>query len=374
MSYNIDKNLAFIVVSLESGGTENYLLRFLTYLQGENPNIKITIICKGGKTGSLLPKFKKLEVNIEVLKLGYINWRNIIILKNKLNNDYDAVCDLTGNFAGISMLLGKWNHIPKRISFYRASSDHFNPSFFNSTYNKLMNRLVRKYATAILSNSTAAFKYFHPSLYKKDQRFKVIKNGVYIEIFSKPLNKAALRKKYGLPIETILVGHVGRLNAAKNFETFFKVIQYFKTKIEYEKPIQFVFCGRNTDTGEFKQKLESFGIADSCFSLGPQEKVYEILQCYDLFYFPSVTEGQPNALIEAMISGLPFVASNIEAIQESVPKEAYDQLVNPLDVEGSAVKILNTITTAQSLIFQDWAITEYEAKNRFEDFKKVLLD
>ncbi|WP_146240722.1 glycosyltransferase [Mesonia algae] len=336
--------------------------------------MKITIICKGGKTGSLLPEYEKLKVNIEVLKLGYINWRNIKKLKNKLNHDYDVVCDLTGNFAGISMLVGKWNNISKRISFYRASTNHFSPTIFNLAYNKLMNRLVRKYATVILSNSTAAFKYFHPSLYKKDQRFKVIKNGVYVDVFSKSLNKAALRKKYGLPLETILVGHVGRLNAAKNFETFFKVIQHFKTKIEHKKPVQFVFCGRGTDTEAFKDRLENFKIKEYCFSLGQQEKVYEVLQCYDLFYFPSVTEGQPNALIEAMISGLPFVASNIAAIKESVPKEAYGQLVDPLDVGGSAVKILNTINASHPLTFQNWAITEYEAKKRFEDFKKVLLD
>jgi glycosyltransferase involved in cell wall biosynthesis len=369
-----NQHIAFIVVSLEAGGTENYLLRFLRYLVSQEPELKITVICKGGKTGSLLEQFQELSVSIQVLKLGYINLKNIKKFKALLDDNYDVVCDLTGNFAGISMGLSKLNSVPKRLAFYRASSDHFSPAFFNKTYNKLMNRLVKMYATAILSNSTAAFNFFHASLYTKDKRFKIIKNGVNVELFSKSQDKTALRKKYGLPIDAVLVGHVGRLNAAKNFETMFQVIKEIKAELEEKIPIYFVFCGRETDSEIFKEKLATFGISERCFCLGEQTKVYEVLQCYDLFYFPSVTEGQPNALIEAMMSALPFVASNIDAIKESVPEMAYKQLVNPLDVSENITKIINTIQDPDPLLLQKWAIAEYEAEKRFEDFKKVLLD
>jgi glycosyltransferase involved in cell wall biosynthesis len=366
-------NLAFVVVSLESGGTENYLLRFLKYLLKEEPNLNITIICKGGKTGSLLKDFEELGVKIKVFKLGYLNLKNIKLFKLKLSHDYEVVCDLTGNFAGITMGLAKLNKIPKRIAFYRASSNHFKPSTFNLIYNKLMNKMVLNYSTSILSNSTSAFDFFYGTIFRKDKRFKVIKNGVNAEVFSKQLDKIELRNKYNLPQDALLIGHVGRLNAAKNFETIFKVVQNLKKESINGKKIYFVFCGRETDSESFKTELKNHEIEESCFCLGQQSKVHEVLQCYDLFYFPSITEGQPNALIESLISGLPFIASNIEAIKECLPEKAYDYLVDPLDVITSTNKILETFKNPNPLILKDWAIKEYEAEKRFKEFKDILL-
>lgn len=365
--------IAFVVVSLESGGTENYLLRFLKYLTKQEPNTEVTIICKGGKTGSLLEEFQKLDVKIEVFKLGYLNVKNIKYFKRILSDDYQVVCDLTGNFAGITTALSKSNGVPKRIAFYRASSNHFKPSIFNLLYNKIMNLLVRRYSTDILSNSTAAFDFFHRSIYQNNDRFKVIKNGVNAELFLKNLNQTELRIKYNLPIDGFLIGHVGRFAPAKNFKTIFKVIQSLKNRKINGKKIYFVFCGRETDSKIFKEKLVNHEIEDYCFCLGQKSKVNEVLRCYDLFYFPSVTEGQPNALIEALISGLPFVASDIEAIKESLPKKAHKCLVNPLDVKGNKNKILETIKNPNPIVLNDWAIVEYDAEKRFKEFKDILL-
>lgn len=365
--------IAFVVVSLESGGTENYLLRFLRYLLEEKPNLNITILCKGGKTGSLLEEYKKLGVTIDVFKLGYLSIKNIKLFKSKLSKNFDVVCDLTGNFAGISMLLAKLNNVPVRIAFYRASTNHFKPSKFNLIYNKLMNRLVKKHATSILSNSLAAFDYFHSSSHKNDNRFKVIKNGVNTSIFSKELDQINVRKKYNLPLDSYLVGHVGRLNSAKNFETIFKVAQSLKNETINGKKIKFVFCGRETDSKKFKEKLVQHEIEESCICLGQQSNVNEVLQCYDLFYFPSITEGQPNALIEALISGLPFVASNIDAIKESIPVSAHECLVPPLNITKSSEKILETIKNTNPIILKNWAINEYQAEKRFKEFKDILL-
>lgn len=354
---------------MEAGGTENYLLRFLSTLAND---VEATIICKGGKTGTLENNYRKLGIKIKILKLGYLNLKNIITFK-RLLKDYDAVCDLTGNFAGISMFLAKLNGIPKRVSFYRASSNHFTPNFFKNTYNNLMNKFVYHFSTDILSNSRAAFDYFHPKKSQMDSRFKIIKNGIDIDLFSKNIGKKQLRKEYGLPEDVYLIGHVGRWNAAKNFPTIFKVAEVLLSNQSGLKNIAFVFCGRETDSINFKNHLINHGILDHCFTLGEQTKVYEVLKCLDLFYFPSITEGQPNALIEAIISGLPFVASNIEAIKESLPQEAQAQLVSPLNIEDTVYKIKEIMKNEKAFIHSDWAKKEYRAEDRFAEFKHVLL-
>lgn len=357
---------------MESGGTENYLLRFLRSLE-EKDNIEVTIICKGGNTGSLEEEFKQLRAHIEILKLGYTDLKSILYFKNLLNKEYDVVCDLTGNFAGISMLLARINKVPKRISFYRASSNRFIASTINNTYNSIMKRLVYRFSTDILSNSQAAFDFFYPKENRKDDRFKVIRNGMDIDLFSKEMNKNQLREKYGLPEDLYLIGHVGRWNPAKNYPTIFKVADSLINEQVELNNIAFVFCGRETDSPNFQKHLLDNNILKNSFTLGEQSKVHEVLKCLDLFYFPSVTEGQPNALLEAMVSGLPFVASNIEAIKESIPENAYSQLVEPLNVEDHVLKIKEAILDEKSFIHSEWAKNEYQSEDRFNDFKKILI-
>lgn len=362
----------FLVGSLESGGTENYLLRFLEYLS-ENPQINLenfTVVSKSGKGGTLEKHFKETGVSINLLKLGYFNLKANIILFKIFRQKKGVVCDLTGNFAGLPMLIAKLAGVKVRVSFYRASTNHFNPSFIKNAYNRLINAWVYKYSTIILSNSKAAFEYFFAHKFQQDRRFKMLKNGVNINKFGTHYNKNEVRKKFNIPLDVKVVGHVGRLNKAKNFET---LIQVASLIIKHHKNIHFVFCGRGTDQTNFKDKLMRLGISENCHTLGQQSNVAEVLNAYDLFYFPSITEGQPNALIEALMSGLPFVASNIDAISECLPPEATSYLVSPTQVKQSANKIMNTLNMHNPLILKDWAIKEYDATKRFDEFKNILL-
>jgi glycosyltransferase involved in cell wall biosynthesis len=75
--------------------------------------------------------------------------------------------------------------------------------------------------------------------------------------------------------------------------------------------------------------------------LGYRKDVPRVLKSLDCFLFPSLTEGQPNALIEAMVSEIPIVASDIPSIKECVPSKIADTLKKPLDVQGFKNEILN---------------------------------
>lgn len=104
-----EKNFIFLVGSLESGGTENYLLRFLEYLKDNtDPRIKsITVISKSGKAGALEQSYRETGASIKFLKLGYFNLPAIFKLYKQFKLNDCVICDLTGNFAGLPMLVGK---------------------------------------------------------------------------------------------------------------------------------------------------------------------------------------------------------------------------------------------------------------------------
>tara|TARA_B110001450_G_scaffold13545_1_gene12773 strand:+ start:4342 stop:5463 length:1122 start_codon:yes stop_codon:yes gene_type:complete len=368
--------ICFFVLSLEKGGTEIYLLRFLRYFL-KNNKAEVTVFCKGNLGGSLLTEFEELGINIVLAKVSYFNIFGITSIARHVKGK-DAVCDLTGNFSGMPMLISWIFKVQKRISFYRASTNHFKPSPLKNTYNRFFNYLVYRFSTDILSNSKAAFNFFFNSKHTNDNRFKVVPNGFGERELINETNETnentsqELRTRYGIPLDKIIIGHVGRYNQAKNFPFIFQVIKEFSRQ-EY-KNIHFVFCGRGTDSAAFKGELEQLGIDSFCSFLGSQNKILEIYQCYDLFFFPSITEGQPNALIEAMVMGIPFIAADIPPIRECIPKEAMSQLItlnSSKNALNELVAILNE-SNKEKYIHKKWAIDYFKPKKRFEQFAKVI--
>jgi glycosyltransferase involved in cell wall biosynthesis len=73
--------------------------------------------------------------------------------------------------------------------------------------------------------------------------------------------------------------------------------------------------------------------------LGHRPDVAEVLAAADLFVFPSLFEGMPGAVIEAMASGLPIVASDIEPVREVVDIGANAVLVAPRDASALAAAV-----------------------------------
>lgn len=89
-------------------------------------------------------------------------------------------------------------------------------------------------------------------------------------------------------------------------------------------------AGRPGDvSGELESLQNRLGLQDRVKFLGHREDVPEILAAADLFVFPSLFEGLPGAVLEAMALGLPIVASDIEPVRETVEEDRNAILVRP---------------------------------------------
>lgn len=365
------KNICFLVTGLNAGGIENYVLRFLNYLPDKN---NITVVVRDERKGDLYDKYIQTGVNLKFQGVGYINPLKLLRLYKFLKeNNFDVVCDFNGNFAGLTILIAKFAGVKKRITFYRRSSNAFQESKLRLVYNRIMNKLVYKHSTDIFSNSRHALHFFFPNRSDDDNRFKVIPNGIDPEIFNIKESKEEARKILGIPGDKFIIGHIGRYDSSKNHKTIFEVAKLLTARNDN---LIFVFCGRGTDSKEFLEQLDKFSIKDFCIPLGLQKNIPLVLKSFDLFYFPSITEGQPNALIEAMMTGLPVIASDIPPIKEVIPESGHKFLVPAKDIEAS-VKIINDLIAgsvfSESLIFKDEAILRFDMNKNFKLFYDELV-
>jgi len=362
------KKILFFVTRLDVGGIENYLLRFLTY---KDYNFDATVLSKSGQKGMLDRDFIKQNVHIKLLKLGYFSlldyWK---LYKYIRYMKFDSVCDFTGDFAGIVLWVAKLAKINKRLVFYRSSDYRFKKTILRRIYAKIMNLLVNKSATKILSNSKAALDEFHPSYKEKSELFKVIDNGIpdYDNISTQQYK--IIRKNIGVPVDAFLIGHVGRYNFSKNHKQILSVAEKL---IKKYSNVYFFLCGRGVKDNLIsfvKQKnLDGRIILDNS-----RNDVWQLLQSFNAFYYPSIVEGQPNALLEAMSVGLPFVSSNIITIKECVPEGFHKYLILASDSD-KAVEFFSTFI--EQTVKDDFHKVQTYIKNRYDastNFNKFLKE
>lgn len=360
------KKVLFIIPSVDSGGIETYVLRFLKHYKND---LDASVLVRHTRKGDLYEQYLALEIPLYFIPLGKFNVKKWNVYKRLFQREqYDSVCDFNANFAGIPMWMAKKAGVKNRITFYRQGKDHFNTNDVSKrVYNDWVKRLVNRHATKILANSKAGLDFFFPNR-GLDNRFHVIYNGIDFKQSEK--TKADLRLRFQLPDNHFVIGHVGRLDKAKNHDTILQVLAKLKAS---NIPFVWVSCGRNTE--KLMPKINSLGLNENVKLLGFRNDVHEITQLFDVFYFPSITEGQPNALIEAMMYGVPIIASNIKPIQETTPDFLQSFLFDPMQIDPIVKAIEGLSKNEINYPIQEmtkWSQEHFSSELRFKEFFDLL--
>jgi glycosyltransferase involved in cell wall biosynthesis len=136
------------------------------------------------------------------------------------------------------------------------------------------------------------------------------------------------KSEYGGEIKKVIF--VGNLTQqpAKGIDLLLKAWKSIQKKFK-DVQLQIVGDGPVTTYEKYAQEL---GINNSVSFLGKRTDVKQLLVDADLFVLPSRREGMPNALMEAMLSGLPSVATNISGCQDLIEHMNSGFLINPASV------------------------------------------
>lgn len=121
-----------------------------------------------------------------------------------------------------------------------------------------------------------------------------------------PELRAAKRKSMGIPEDAYVILSVGELTKRKNHEVMLRAIKELN-----DSSCRYLLCGKG-NLREYLEKLAiDLGIDHQVHFLGYRMDIPEIFHTADCFAFPSLQEGLPFALMEAMESGLPIACSRI---------------------------------------------------------------
>lgn len=139
--------------------------------------------------------------------------------------------------------------------------------------------------------------------------YKIPGVGVDLEKFRPPAAKdvrGEKRKELGIPEDAYVLLSVGELTTRKNQTVALSAMEKLR-----DPSVHYVLCGRGDRQPELEAQARSLGLADRVHFLGYRMDVAQIYRMADCFVFPSLHEGLPFALMEAMYCGLPIVCSRI---------------------------------------------------------------
>lgn len=157
-----------------------------------------------------------------------------------------------------------------------------------------------------------------------------VKNSLDLEVVdSVKICKMDSRLKLGIPEDEIVFGAVGRLVPTKGLSYLIEAFSQVQRKIPNSR---LVIVGDGTLLKKLKNRAEELGISSRVLFTGFREDVLELIRGFDVFVLPSLAEGLSIALLEAMASKLPVIASDVGGIPEVFGGSPCGRLVPPRDI------------------------------------------
>lgn len=137
------------------------------------------------------------------------------------------------------------------------------------------------------------------------------------------------RGSLGLGANEPVVGYLGRLSEEKGLVHLIEAIAAMRSA---STPVRLLLVGDGPQRAALERQVQTLGLDGLVVFAGFQTDAETWLPAFDIFALPSLTEGTPMALLEAMAAGVPVIASAVGGVPKVVTDGVNGLLVLPADV------------------------------------------
>ncbi|MHB9154960.1 MAG: glycosyltransferase [Endomicrobiales bacterium] len=175
------------------------------------------------------------------------------------------------------------------------------------------------------------------------ERVTTIHNGISAHPRKPGASREALRREHGIGGNVRVVGTVGRLSPEKGHAFLLEAAREVTRRCP---GVAFVLVGDGPARRSLESKAAALGMGGRVIFAGNRDNVADYLELFDLFVLPSLKEGLPMALLEAMRAGKPVVATKVGEVPLVVGGEA-GILVEPGETRPLSGAILSLLEDGQ---------------------------
>lgn len=319
--------LVYFTDSAEFGGAEHALLHHLTWLDRQRWR---PVLLHHGDPGlaPLLDRAHELGVAQQVVTRMPLGWkgarlapvfaRTLAELRPALFHAHLS-WPLACKYALAGAVLARVPHVMATVQL-----------FLDEPYSwaaRIQQRLLTTGIDRYVAVSQATADAMHAVFRVPTDKLAVIHNGVPVERYQ-CASDPALRRALAGPGDAPVVLTVARLDRQKGHMFLLEAAQSLPN-------VRFALAGEGQARAALEDRARALGVEDRVLFLGARDDIPQLLACCDLFVLPSLYEGLPLSILEAMAAGRPVVASAIPGVDEAVVHNETGLLAPP----GNAVAL-----------------------------------
>lgn len=211
---------------------------------------------------------------------------------------------------GIQEALGGWEHLKWKC------------------YSLMSSQVTKRVASGLIGVSHDITSFLRKRF--PDTQVTCIHNGIMNDLSAQTDMPGTTRDQIGIVEPAFVVGCVGRLSPVKGIEYLLQAVSLLVHEREMQS-IQVVIVGGGPLQRSLETLAQNLAISGHVRFLGERHDVPSLLRLFDVFAMPSLHEGIPMALLEAMRAGCPVVASAVGGIPEVIRDGNDGVLVPPKD-------------------------------------------
>jgi glycosyltransferase involved in cell wall biosynthesis len=334
MDRRASKLIYLSAISEPRGGAEEYMLALMRHIDQERWDLSVGLP-KRDVTQSLVRDFRGVGARVHYVEMGaYLHGRKASqrsILKNvlwfllKFRPDLVHINISYPTEMRMPMLAAALLNVPTVATFHLAPAVLESSSRVQSLY-----RWMRYRHTFWITVSYFNRRNLVEMLGLDEDLIEVVYNGVNQGRFSPNRRSKEIREQvraeFGLPETAKLITTVARFHRQKGYEYLAEAVP----RILRQHPGSYlVWVGVGELQAALRQQVNQLGVADHVIFAGYRIDVPVLLAATDVFVLPTLYEGHPFSLAEAMMMGLPCVASRVSGIAEILQDGEQGLLVEP---------------------------------------------
>jgi len=356
-------NLLQIIGAAVVGGMETYVLRLLEHL----PHDRFRVTCLCVSENHFTSQLRDLGCNVHVCPItDEPSWQSIQLGASLIRSEaIDVMQAHLPNAHSLAGILSKLTEVPALATIH-------------GRYLHMRDFEVHKLTQTNISVVAKTAYYQALTLGVPSGKLKFIANGVDTEVFRPRPRSSYIHSLIGADPKAPLVGFVGRLSPEKGPEIFLQAASMVHKMHKLPKSCHFVLIGAGSMWDKLKHEIADLGLDNHVHLVGLQHDMAKTYSSLDLVVSTSFSEAMPLAILEAMASGLPVVATNVGGIPDMIAEGSTGLLSSVGDLNGLAWNISNlmsdeSLRAAMGKAARKRAVEKFELNTCIDQTSELLM-
>jgi len=348
-------NVLHVISALPIGGVENQLCLILKHYDRTRVDPIVCSLSDKGEVG------REIEAaGIEVISLNKLgHWFDWTIVKDlmRLIRQRDVKVVRTHQYhANLYGRIAAWLcHVPCIVP-----SVHNVYTRDKKIHRRILNNLLGRISDRVIAVSEAVKDDIMAYDGLASDKISVLYNGMEEDRYSGG-DGNRVRSEFSIPTDAIVIGTVGRLTHQKGQKY---LIAAMPMVLKEFPQADLLVVGDGPAFIELKEDVAQRKIDGRVIFTGSRKDVPALLAAMDIFVFPSLWEGMPNALVEAMAAGKPVIATDIKPNREVLGSENAGLFVPCKDSVELASRIIRLLRNRESALLLG-SVAQERALSRF---------